>query len=203
MRPWLPWGQEMFTACGFLSVSNLSLLRLSPTRRPHPSHSAITPGGAARKAGVGGGGRGAGPGKGRRGWRPTPLRSGRPGATPLRALQVRRPPGAPRVQVREGTGRQPRDPAPTPSFPKPPGLDEDASLSAPRWLEEAAWGSPGAEGQRRFTKPLKPPGLGPGQCLHPSGSSGGLACGQGTQTQTPAPHPDVCLWVQWPFHPKK
>lgn len=32
----LPRGQEMFTACGFLSVSNLSLLRLSPTR-PHPT----------------------------------------------------------------------------------------------------------------------------------------------------------------------
>lgn len=37
----LPWGQEMFTACGFLSVSNLSLLRLSPTAGPHPSHSGI------------------------------------------------------------------------------------------------------------------------------------------------------------------
>lgn len=27
----LSWGQEMFTACGFLSIANLSLLRLSPT----------------------------------------------------------------------------------------------------------------------------------------------------------------------------
>lgn len=140
-----------------------------PTPLTQPSHQ----GGAWKARAVGRWGRGSrarakavsgqepavrrrSPREGRRGWRQlwAPWGGSPPRSPGEEASRSSESPGA------GGHRAAARDPAPTPSFPKPPALDEDASLSAPRWLEEAAWGPPGAEGQRGFTKPLKPPGLG-------------------------------------------
>lgn len=113
--------------------------------------------------------------------------------------------GAPTLPFQESTGLQPKDPAPTPSFPTPLALGEQLSLSAPglacgRSLE------PGRVRRReRPYKAWETHRLVSQGCVHCScGRAQEMWCaGKGHRLRCPSPPHDLYLRVQWPFHPNK